>query len=143
MPAWLNEHATAEWRSIVPHLLRLGLLTQIDGAALAAYCVNRARWLAAEHEVARRGEFIDELIDDEPDRSSKRGRKHVVLVRRIENPAIRTADRAMKLMNRFGVEFGLTPSSRSRLSISHNGDKPADPADKYFSGDQGSGHKVQ
>ena len=37
-PEWLDPAAKAKWRALVPELERLGLLTRLDGDALAAYC---------------------------------------------------------------------------------------------------------
>src|SRR5688572_18095041 len=51
-PSWLPKEAKAEWRRIVPQLERLGLLTLIDRAALAAYCQSYARWEEAERFLA-------------------------------------------------------------------------------------------
>lgn len=47
-PLWLLPEAKREWRRIVPELSRLGLLTVVDRAALAAYCQSWARYVDAE-----------------------------------------------------------------------------------------------
>jgi len=37
-PEWLDPYAKAEWRRLGAELVRLGLLTRADRAAMAAYC---------------------------------------------------------------------------------------------------------
>jgi len=46
-PSWLPEQACAEWRSVSGELFRLGLLTTLDTAPLAAWAVAAARFKAA------------------------------------------------------------------------------------------------
>lgn len=43
-PRWMRGIARAEWKRVVPHLAKVGLLTAIDVAMLEAYCVSYARW---------------------------------------------------------------------------------------------------
>ena len=37
-PDWLNKFAAAEWDRLVPLLMDYGILSDVDGAALAVYC---------------------------------------------------------------------------------------------------------
>src|SRR2546421_647039 len=46
-PSWLDATGRAKWRELKPQLDRLGLLTEIDGDALAAYCSAWSRYQAA------------------------------------------------------------------------------------------------
>lgn len=41
----------AEWKRIAEALNRIGLLTQVDRAALAAYCQAYGRWMEAERKL--------------------------------------------------------------------------------------------
>ena len=43
-PAWLLPEARAEWKRICGKLSEMGVLTEIDMAAFAAYCQSFARW---------------------------------------------------------------------------------------------------
>jgi P27 family predicted phage terminase small subunit len=124
MPANLSGLAVEEWKSIVPQLMELGVLSEIDGKALAAYCECFAQWRRAMEEVEERGILIEEPI-------VSRATEDVVGYKVKRNPAISIANDNLKLMKSFLVEFGLTPASRGRLKI----EKPegeADPMDAYL-----------
>ena len=97
-PGFLSKEAKAEWRRIAPELTRLGLLTPLDRAAFAAYCASYARWVKVEMMLLDKGVLV-------------KGAKGQMIV----SPLLWISTSAMKQMLKFGVEFGLTPSSRSRL----------------------------
>ena len=99
-PAWLDIEAKREWRRITPELDRLGLLTLIDRTALAAYCQSFARWFHAEKARSEHGDTM----------TSESG---YVSMR----PEVTISQKERALMKSFLVDFGLTPSSRSRISI--------------------------
>ena len=124
MPADLPELAQQEWKSIVPLLLKLSVLTEVDGKALAAYCYCFARWIQAEKEVADRGILIEEPI-------VSRETGEIMGYKVKKNPAIPIVNEALRGMKSYLIEFGLTPASRSRLHVEK--EKPVDPADLYFS----------
>jgi P27 family predicted phage terminase small subunit len=122
MPKGLSQAAADEWRSIVPELRQMGVLTKVDGKALAAYCHAFARWMEAEAEIRRLGIVVMEPIFGVGER--------FLGCRYKKNPAVTISETAMKIMKAFLVEFGMTPSSRSRVRI----EKPpeADPFDKFL-----------
>ena len=122
MPADLPELAQVEWKSIVPLLLQMGVLSKVDGKALVGYCYAWARLMQAEKEINDRGIILDEPVTD------KEGNE--IGTRTKANPACALADRAMVRMKSFLIEFGLTPASRSKLKV----DKPkdADPVEAYL-----------
>lgn len=124
-PQGLSAAAAAEWDSILPELRALGVLSKIDGKALAAYCHAYARWMEAEQHVARFGIVICEpvLFDEK-----------LVGVRYKKNPAVTISETAMKIMKSFLVEFGMTPSSRSRVRIERPSEE--DPLDAFLKGAQ-------
>ncbi len=99
-PAHLNEAARNEWRRIVPQLDALGLLTRLDRSALAAYCQTYGRWVEAEKMIAKHGTVI---------KNPNGGLT--------TSPFLWVANKAIDQMYRYLVEFGLTPVSRSRLSV--------------------------
>lgn len=144
MPEDLLPAAKEEWQRIVPELLKLGLLAKVDQKALSAYCHAFARWRQAEQDVAKYGLTIEEPVID-PKTGWQRRLRGRYVVRLKANPAAAKSSDAMKLMKSFLIEFGLTPASRSRLSVADPGaEKPKDPADAFFSGaEAGSGNQVQ
>ncbi len=113
-PTFLGQMAKAEWRRIAPKLRDLGLLTQIDRAALAAYCQAYGRWQEAEKQVQTL------LV------KTKQGGI-------IQNPLLGIANRAMDQMNRVLVEFGMTPSSRVRVTRTEDMDD-SQAKQSYFTG---------
>ena len=98
-PEHLDEVAKAEWQRISGELINCGLLTSVDRAALAAYCAAYGRWVDAETNIQKYGTVI----------KAKNGNA-------IQNPYVGIANRALDTMRKFLIEFGMTPSSRSRIS---------------------------
>jgi P27 family predicted phage terminase small subunit len=99
-PPHLSEVAQREWTRLVPDLAACGLLTRIDHAALEGYCETRARVLALEME----------LRTDKPVIYTKKGWP-------ILNPKFTALQSEYKQLMRFFIEFGMTPSARSRIQI--------------------------
>jgi P27 family predicted phage terminase small subunit len=97
-PPHITGDAKAEWERISPKLYRLGLLSEIDGAALAGYCQSYAIWADATRNMEKLGYIVE--INGHPQQS----------------PYYNVMNRALKEMKAFMVEFGMTPSSRSRIS---------------------------
>ena len=104
MPPGLSRIARQEWKQIVPRLEQMGVLTTVDGKALAAYCSTYAQWMQAEKNIAKYG-LVTAIVD--PD-----GTGLVVLK---ANPAVKIKSESLRLMRAFLSDFGLTPASRARL----------------------------
>ena len=98
-PDFLDEVAQDEWFRISEILSEMGLLSSADRAALAAYCTVYSRWVHAEEQVKKFGTIVKSPEKCFP----------------MKSPYLTVADQAMETMRKFLVEFGLTPSSRSRL----------------------------
>src|SRR5438094_577193 len=64
MPSFLCEVAKAEWRRMVPILLRMGLLTIADGSCLAGYCLAYADVEFAKAYLKEKGKLIEEPIQN-------------------------------------------------------------------------------
>ena len=54
-PSHVTGVALEEWKRISKRLHRLKLLTEIDGSALAAYCIEYARWVDATEKLIAHG----------------------------------------------------------------------------------------
>ena len=115
MPAHVkaDDEARREWKRMGKRLHKLGLVTEIDASALAAYCIAWSRWVRAEEELREEGLTI----------TTSTGR----LVR---NPLLLAASDAMSQMLKLMVEFGMTPSSRSKVTTTSA--KEGDPFEDYL-----------
>jgi len=103
-PKHLDKAAKAEWRRVSAELYACGLLTTVDRAALAAYCTAWSRWAAAEEQIAAQGLVIISPKSGYP----------------VQNPYVGIANTSLDIMRKFAVEFGMTPSSRSRISVAES-----------------------
>jgi len=54
-PPHLSDHAQVEWGRVSEELYKIGLLSGIDHASLAAYCPAYGRWATAERAIAEIG----------------------------------------------------------------------------------------
>ena len=99
-PAYLSVEAKKEWRYMATKLFKMGLLTEIDRAALAGYCQAYGRWVEAENILNEKGPLY----------KTENG---CIL----QSPMLCVANRAMDQMYKFLTEFGMSPSSRSRVVV--------------------------
>ncbi len=104
-PHWLEEAAKVEWMRVAPELNRLGLLTRVDRAALAAYCQSYARWQAAETILSSEGITCEYNRTRTVKPTATCGRKCLC------------AKQYLQFLRAFCSEFGLTPSSRARMVL--------------------------
>jgi P27 family predicted phage terminase small subunit len=111
-PDWLEDEAKKEWFRIVPELERLGLLTVVDIAALIGYCQSWARYIEAEKYLSENDTVF---VTD-------KGYMGQV-------PQVAMAQKYLKLCQSFMIQFGLTPSSRVKISVP---EEDEDPMAKLF-----------
>ena len=100
-PPHLSVIASQEWDRIAPQLYTAGLLTSIDLAALSTYCQAFGRWVEAEEQIKTHGVLV----------KSPSGFPMV-------SPYLIVANKAMEQLSKALVEFGMSPSSRSRVKAS-------------------------
>lgn len=117
MPRYLTKAGRREWKRIVPLLFKVGVLTEIDGLALAGYCDNVATIEAMRKDIRKNGYTFVSKFED------KHG--NVVMGDIKPNPAVGMLFKAEGMMKSFLIEFGLTPASRSRLKIAKKDDGDA------------------
>jgi P27 family predicted phage terminase small subunit len=99
-PRHLSAEAKREWRRVTPLLDTLGLLTEIDRAALAMYCEAWNRWVDAEEALKEYGVMV----------KSPNGFP-------MQSPYLAVANKAMEQMRALLAEFGMSPASRTRISV--------------------------
>jgi P27 family predicted phage terminase small subunit len=99
-PEHLSEYAKEEWDNITKILLPLGLLTELDKAALSGYCQAYGRWRLAEEQLNKESLVIETQSGNV-----------------IQNPLVGIANKAMEHMRKFICIFGLSPADRSRVSV--------------------------
>ena len=96
-PKQLSATAKREWRRTGRLLREMGIITEIDAAQFAAYCQSYARWLECQELLAKLSVLI-------------KGQMGLVV-----NPLLRVARDAQEQFTRALVEFGMSPSSRTRI----------------------------
>jgi P27 family predicted phage terminase small subunit len=99
-PNHLTGVAKQEWNRVTKELAKLGLITNVDRAALAAYCTAYKDYVRAENELKEGGQVI----------FTEKGGAY-------QNPWVGIKNSAIEKMIKIGVEFELTPSSRVRLQV--------------------------
>ena len=99
VPEALSDEASAQWELVAPQLHSMGVLTRIDSTALEMYCVAFGNWRDAQAKIQQFGPLI---------KSEKTGFF-------TQSPYMQIANKAFEQMRAMISEFGMTPSSRSRL----------------------------
>ena len=104
-------------------LYAAGLMTELDRAALAAYCAAYGRWAQAERAINRMA-AKDEL--------NAALMIKTVSGNAIQNPLVGIANKAKADMVRYAAEFGMTPSARSRVTATPEEREQENKAARYF-----------
>ena len=97
-PDFLNDEGKLEWARITEELATAGLITRMDMAAIAAYCQSYGRWSHAEKQLQKAGSYIYK---------TPAGAWQTL-------PFLWVANKEREFLHKFLVEFGMTPSSRTR-----------------------------
>jgi P27 family predicted phage terminase small subunit len=121
-PPFLTGYALAEWHRVGPGLTLFGLLTPLDVAPLAAYCVSFAHWRQAE-ELLQQLAAVDEKARGLLIKGSKGQAR--------SNPLVQIAREAAADMIRAACEFGFSPAARSRIALGVGGPFARPPASKF------------
>lgn len=98
-PPELGPAAQREWQRLVGELAALKVLTNLDRAALAAYCGAYALWAESTEAIQKFGVMV----------KSPTGFP-------MQSPYVSIANRQAEIMMRIAAEFGFTPASRGRIS---------------------------
>lgn len=109
-PSHLSKHAKAEWRRVGRELLRMGLVSTIDRALLTSYCSAWGRLIDAEEKLAQFGSVI----------KTPGGML-------VQSPYLQIVNKAIEQLAKLAPEFGMSPSSRTRVTAS----TPETTADEF------------
>lgn len=99
-PKFLTGEGKKEWERIAPLLADKKCLTDWDRAMLTAYCKEWADYVYLSRKVKPKDYLVQTINGN-----------------LIQNPLIAVRNRALKNCKEIAAEFGLSPSSRTRLSI--------------------------
>ena len=121
-PEFLNTDAKVEWGRVVGTLFRAGLMTELDRGVLAAYCQAYGRWAQSERALARMAD---------KDEHNKALMVKTTNGNAIQNPLVGTANKAKADMVRYALEFGMSPSARSKVSATPD-DHKEDRLKEFF-----------
>ena len=100
VPDGLSPEARGYWPKIAEQLTDCGILTRIDAMALALYCEAYATWRKANENVVKYGAVI----------------KYPGTELMVQSPYLAVSNKAHHQMVTLLREFGMTPSSRTRVS---------------------------
>lgn len=114
-PKWLEPEAKKEWRRLSKQMEWMGILTEVDMAAFAGYCQAYARWKEAEEFISQHGTIV----------RTPSGYWQTV-------PQVSIAQTYLKVMQKFAEQFGLTPSSRSRIVADSTSNPLEDELDEFL-----------
>ena len=118
-PKWLLPDAQEEWKRLCEKLSQMGVLTEIDRSAFAAYCQSYARWKEAQDHINSEGATYE----------TENGMQR-------PNPWVAICNTEQRLMMQAASEFGLTPSARSRImAASGVGKDDEDEMESLLGGD--------
>lgn len=159
-PSHLDKMAKKEWKRFAPILHRLGLLTEVDGPAFAAYCQQYSLWVTIQKELSRQGaqlSLVRKALLEEAKAGNKKaeqslsalpetnllvqdykvdltGLEHIDMK---QNPLIIMARQTLQMIRAYCTEFGMTPSSRGRIQVGTG--KEIDPMEEFLK--RGNGKK--
>ena len=121
-PAHIRGESRREWRRVSRLLIQMGVLTQAHIPALELYCTLYGRWKDAEARIAKEG-------------LTSMGGVHGTVP--VASPYVRISDDAMRQVRLWLGEFGLTPSSQSKVAKAESAAAPKsreEELDEYFFG---------
>lgn len=106
-PDFLDNAAKREWFRMCEELFKLGLLTNLDRAALGAYCSAYSQWEWSENEIPK---LQKKMTSAKKAAERRRAWGELCVARGIRK-------NAFKDMKTFLTELGLSPASRTRIRV--------------------------
>ena len=141
-PSYLKGEARKAWDGMAAKLTMLGVLTDIDLTAMEVYCSIYAEWREAKAYLEGPAGYCPNCNPRRRKKSDDpcRGRIHklipygpffITIKGWQQSPYFRAVDVCRKQLRAYAIEFGLTPSSRSRVKVGPK-DKDEDEFEKYM-----------
>jgi len=113
-PQWLDRLGRAYWRELVPTLIRNRLYGEGDETSLAMLCQAYSDYRECVEQLRKQGKTIDGKYGIKP------------------NPLVVMAKQYAELHTRLCDHFGLTPASRSKMTLDPI--EEIDPLDDFIQG---------
>ena len=104
-PKILSPSAKRHWKTVVQYLYDAKLMTNMDIDALTVYCEAYARWAEANKHIIKEGIFSFEDADGETLKAPRTN--HWLMIQQ----------KAFEQMKAMLIEFGMTPSARTRVRV--------------------------
>lgn len=96
-PDFLDDVAKKKWLQLAPDLHAIGLLTRLEGDALAEYCQHYSTWVKATKKIEQQGEIVE----------SPNGYPQM-------SPWVSIRKGALADMKAIQANFGMNPAARSK-----------------------------
>jgi len=119
IPKHLDAEARRAWRQLCPMLLRIRILTEIDGNLLAAYCQVYSTWKQLRDQINKTG--IRALLMKTPKGFLQ------------QSPLFTMERDCIHQLIVIGRELGLSPSARTRVTTSDFAGGSIDPLEDAIS----------
>jgi P27 family predicted phage terminase small subunit len=116
-PAGLSPKVSAAWDHFAHHANTMGILSTSDGAALLRLAKQKAEVDDLDEDIQANGRTYNTVT---------RNGDTMIRVR----PQVRLRERAELMLRNYLIEFGLTPTARSR--VTRVVPKAKDDAESYF-----------
>jgi len=117
-PEWLSASGKETWKKLSPMMKNLGILTEIDEVAFTMLCQEYGRYIDAQKKVNETN-----VLHRTPNGNVT------------TSPYLWVSNKAYDNFCRLMAEFGMTPSSRTRIQVDFNdGDNEDDALESLLSG---------
>lgn len=110
MPVGMSDSAKKHWGQVVKQLKEAGIMTNLDVTALMIYCETYAQWRDATDKINKHGSVV----------KGERGFP-------VRSPYLMVAQKAFDQMKQMLTEFGMTPSSRTKVNTTDEHNEKKDP----------------
>lgn len=124
-PSWLRGRARTLFKARAAMLVGMKVATTADADALALYCAAFTEFVECDEFIRKHGPIYSSIGPDGG-------------VMHRPYPQVRMRSDAWRRVQRMASEFGLSPSSRSKLHI-EAGEEPEDPFAEWERGSRSTG----